>query len=146
MTITVLFPHSSSTQLAQVQHPFFLVSIGTPGSSPNQDKALVRLEVGHSGQSFDKQWTITVNNAQEATVLLVTKDSGSFLVWPTAVLLILSLCITFYFPQRRIWIRIEGEHIQMAALREHFTNIRTDLLGISRQAAQTDIPLTAIPN
>jgi len=129
-----------------VQHPFFLVSIGTPGSPPNQDKAVVRLQVGHSGQSVDKQWTITVNNAQEATVLLVTKDSGSFLVWPTAVLLILSLCITFYFPQRRIWIRIEGEHIQMAALREHFTNIRTDLLGISRQAAQTDIPLTAIPN
>ena len=146
MTISVLFPHSASTQIAQVQHPFFLVSIGTPGSPPNQDKAVVRLQVGHSGQSFDKQWTITVNNAQEATVLLVTKDSGSFLVWPTAVLLILSLCITFYFPQRRIWIRIEGEHIQMAALREHFTNIRTDLLGISRQAAQTDIPLTAIPN
>src|SRR5438874_393822 len=146
MTISVLFPHSASTQIAQVQHPFFLVSIGTPGSPPNQDKAVVRLQVGHSGQSFDKQWTITVNNAPEATVLLVTKDSGSFLVWPTAVLLILSLCITFYLHQRRIWIRIESEYIQMDALREHFTNNRTDLLGISRQAAQTDIPLTAIPN
>src|SRR5207248_2842483 len=120
-------------QLAQVRHPLFLVSVGTPGSPPNQDAALVRLEAGHSGQSFDKRWTLTLNNAREATVLLVTKDSGSSLIWPTAIILILSLCITFYFPQRRIWIRVEGEHVRMAALREHFTNIRTDLLGVSRQ-------------
>jgi len=52
-------------------------------------------------------------------------------------MLILSLCMTFYFPQRRIWIRIEGEHAQMAALREHFTNIRTDLFDVTREACLT---------
>jgi len=56
-------------------------------------------------------------------------------VWPTAVILILSLCVTFYFPQKRIWIRVKDQRVQMAALREHFTNIRTDLLAISRNAA-----------
>ncbi len=61
---------------------------------------MLRLHVGESGSSVDKQWRVTVNSAKEATVLLVTKDSGSLLVWPTAVLLILSLCLTFYFPQR----------------------------------------------
>jgi cytochrome c biogenesis protein ResB len=67
-------------------------------------------------------------------VLLVTKDAGDMFIWPIAVILILSLCVTFYFPQRRIWLRIAGNSVQMAALREHFTNIRTDLLGISREA------------
>jgi cytochrome c biogenesis protein len=148
MTMSVLFPHTAGLQLAEVANPFFLITLGTPGASPGQDKVLVRLHAGESGQSVDKRWTVTVNSAREATVLLVTKDSGSPLVWPTAVLLILSLCITFYFPQRRIWIRIKHDHVQMAALREHFINIRTDLLSIARQAnCQGDRPgLTAFRN
>jgi hypothetical protein len=48
------------------------------------------------------------------------------------VLLILSLCATFYFPQRRIWIKIVKQRVQLAALREHFVNIRTDLLAIAK--------------
>ena len=134
MTMSVLYPHAPGMQLAQDAHPFFLVTVGEPGATTNQDAVVLRLNPGESGQSVDKRWTVTVNSAKEATVLLVTKDSGSLLVWPTAVLLILSLCVTFYFPQRRIWIRIKNDRVQMAALREHFTNIRTDLLGVARQA------------
>lgn len=133
MTLSVLFRHLPSTQLAEVQNPVMLISVGVPGSTLNQEKVLVNLQPGKSSQSFDKQWKVKLNSASEATVLLVTKDSGSILVWPTAVILILSLCVTFYFPQRRIWLRIEGKRVQMAALREHFTNIRTDLLGVTRE-------------
>jgi cytochrome c biogenesis protein len=139
MTLSVLFRHLPSVQLAQVQNPVILISAGVPGAALNQEKVLANLQPGQTGQSFDKQWTVTLNSASEATVLLVTKDSGSFLVWPTAVILILSLCATFYFPQRRIWMRIEGQHVQMAALREHFTNIRTDLLGVTREASQANL-------
>ena len=55
---------------------------------------------------------------------------------PALTILIFSLCISFYFPQRRIWIRIQGNTVQMAALREHFINIRIDLLGITKEATQ----------
>ncbi|GAC1620657.1 MAG: cytochrome c biogenesis protein ResB [Ktedonobacteraceae bacterium] len=133
-TMSVAFPHDASVQLAQMKDPFFVITISQPGDATNQAKILLRLHPGQSGQSTDKEWNITLNGASEATVLLVTRDAGSFFIWPTAVILILSLCTTFYFPQRRIWIRIQGEHVQMAALREHFTNIRTDLLGIAREA------------
>ena len=139
LTLGIFFPHGPSVQLAQVQHPTILITVGAPNTPLNRDKAVVRLEPLQAGQSFDKQWTIRLNSASEATVLLVTKDAGSMLVWPTAIILILSLCITFYFPQKRIWIRIEGRQVQMAALREHFTNIRTDLLAITRNSG----PLTA---
>ena len=114
-----------------------LISAGVPGAALNQEKVLVNVQPGQSRPSLDKQWTVTLNSASEATVLLVTKDTGSILVWPTAVILILSLCATFYFPQRRIWVRIAGQRVQMAALREHFTNIRTDLLGVTKDASQT---------
>lgn len=136
MTMSVLYPHAPGVQLAQDAHPFFLITVGVPGAGSNQNKVVLRLHPGESGQSVDKRWSVTVNSAKEATVLLVTKDSGSLLVWPTAVLLILSLCVTFYFPQRRIWIRIKDDRVQMAALREHFTNIRTDLLGVARGARE----------
>ncbi len=143
LTLTVLFPHVPGLQLPQIAHPFFIVSIGTPGASPTTDKIVDRLQVGETVHTVDKQWSITLNNAAEATVLLVTKDSGSSLIWPTAVILILSLCVTFYFPQRRIWLRISGDHIILAAIPEHFTNIRTDLLAIVRTAQQPLDPLTA---
>jgi cytochrome c biogenesis protein len=137
LTMSVLFPHLTSLQLGQVKNPVFLVSIGVPGTSQEQLKFLQRLAVGQTRQSLDKQLTVTVNSASEATVLLVTKDAGGPLVWPTSIFLILSLCVTFYFPQRRIWLRIEGERVQAAALREHFTNIRSDLLGLERDAKQS---------
>lgn len=132
LTLGVFFIHQPSIQLPQTQHPSILITVGAPNIAPAQDKAIVRLQAGQSGQSFDKQWSIRLNSASEATVLLVTKDAGSTLVWPTAVLLILSLCITFYFPQKRLWIRVSGQRVQLAALREHFTNIRTEMLTVTR--------------
>jgi cytochrome c biogenesis protein len=145
-TLTVLFPHAPSLQLPQVAHPFFIISIGTVGAPATTNKAVARLQVGQTGHSFDNQWAITVNNAAEATVLLVTKDSGSPLIWPTSIILILSLCITFYFPQRRLWLRIQGQHIHVAALPEHFTNIRADLLALARHVTSSTHPLTSTPN
>lgn len=135
MVMSILFPHNPGLQLAQVHNPLMLVTIGTQGASASQDKAVLTLHPGQSGLSKDKQWTIRLNSASEATVLLVTKDAGAMFIWPIAVILILSLCVTFYFPQRRLWLRIADKSVQMAALREHFTNIRTDLLGISREAS-----------
>ena len=137
LTLSVFYVHNAMLQLAQDPHPLMLITVGRPGSDLKQDKAVLRLRPGGSGQSLDKAWTITLNSVSEATVLLVTKDAGAMFIWPIAIMLILSLCMTFYFPQRRIWIRIEGERTQMAALREHFTNIRTDLLGVAREAHLT---------
>ena len=132
LTLGVFFIHRPSVQLPQTQHPSILITVGAPNIPPTQDKAVVRLQQGQSGQSFDKKWSIKLNSASEATVLLVTKDAGSMLVWPTAILLILSLCITFYFPQKRLWIRVKGQRVELAALREHFTNIRTEMLTATR--------------
>ncbi len=133
MTLSLFFPHTPSLQLPQVKRPTFIASIGTAGATPDLGN-VVQLAIGQSKPIYHNQWTISLDNAGEATVLLVTKDTGSIIVWPTAILLILSLCVTFYFPQKRIWLRIQDHHVSMAALREHFTNMRTDLLAISRSA------------
>ncbi len=140
-TLGVFFIHVPKLQIAQLkQPPLLLLTIGEANASIQQGDAL-RLQAGHSGNFAHEDWKVTLNSASEATVLLVTKDTGTALIWPTALLLILSLCISFYFPQRRIWIKIVQQRVQLAALREHFVNIRIDLLSLEKASkASSDSP------
>lgn len=129
-TLSVFFPHKPGLHMEQIQQPMLLFVVDEAGQGV-QTNNTQRLSVGESA-TVNQNWKITLNSAADATVLLVTKDSGSAIIWPTAILLILSLCITFYFPQRRIWVRIAGKRARCAALREHFVNIRTDLLALEK--------------
>lgn len=129
-TLSVFFPHVPKLQLAQIAHPMMILVIDQAGQGIQTNNTL-RLAPGQSGTA-NQNWKVSLDSASEATVLLVTKDSGTSLIWPTAVFLILSLCVTFYFPQRRIWLKIVGQRLQFAALREHFVNIRTDLLALEK--------------
>lgn len=133
LILNVFFIHNTNVQMAQIAHPLILLTVGDPNASAVQQSDAVRLQAGQSS-AIHQNWKVTLNAASESTVLLVTKDVGSTLIWPTAVLLILSLCATFYFPQKRIWLRISGQRVQMAALREHFVTIRTDLLALERSS------------
>jgi cytochrome c biogenesis protein len=131
LILNVFFIHNSNVQMAQIAHPLILLTIGDPDASSIQQSDAARLQAGQSS-AIHQNWKVSLNDASEATVLLVTRDTGSTLIWPTAVLLILSLCATFYFPQRRIWLKITHNRVQMAALREHFVTIRTDLLALEK--------------
>lgn len=129
-TLSVYFPHAPNLQLAQIAQPVMYLVVDRAGQgvlATNTQK----LVTGQSA-TVNQQWKLTLDSTSEATVLLVTKDSGSMLIWPAAVILILSLCVTFYFPQRRIWIKIDGRRARCAALREHFVNIRPDLLALEK--------------
>jgi cytochrome c biogenesis protein len=130
LSLSVFFIHTPDLQLAQISQPRILVVVSQP-DQPIQKSDTLNLLSGQSG-TVNQNWRVTLNSASEATVLLVTKDTGSNLIWPTAVILILSLCATFYFPQRRIWVKIVKNRVRLAALREHFVNIRTDLLALEK--------------
>ncbi len=138
LTLGAFFIHSSHVQMAQVAHPMILLTVGEPDGTIKASDTL-RLMSGQSG-TISQNWKVTLNTASDATVLLVTKDTGSTLIWPTAILLILSLCLTFYFPQRRLWFKITKSRVQMAALREHFVNIRTDLLALEKASQSEQKP------
>ena len=130
LSLGVFFIHDANLQLAQIAQPKILVTVSEPGQNVQTSNTL-NLAPGASG-TVNQNWKVTLNSAREATVLLVTKDTGSTLIWPAAVILILSLCVTFYFPQRRIWLKVVDRRVQLAALREHFVNIRVDLLDLEK--------------
>lgn len=137
-SLNVYFIHVPKLQIGQIVQPKILVVV----NDPSQPTLATNTKSLSAGQSFNASngWNVTLNSTSEATVLLVTKDTGSTLIWPTAVILILSLCATFYFPQRRIWVKIVRQRIQFAALREHFVNIRTDLLAFEKASRQGSPP------
>lgn len=132
MLLSVYFIHAPGLQLAQIAHPKIILVLDQPGQGIQAANTMSLLP-GQSATS-GQGWGVRLNSASEATVLLVTRDTGSALIWPTAVILILSLCLTFYFPQRRVWVRIVQNRVQLAALREHFVNIRTDLLALEKKS------------
>lgn len=137
-TLSVYFPHKPDVQLAQIKQPTIFLVIDEPGQGV-QTGNTQKMVVGQS-VTVNQNWKMTLDSTSEATILLVTKDSGSMLIWPASVILILSLYITFYFPQRRIWLRIARQRVQCAALREHFVNIRTDLLALEKASRNTETP------
>jgi len=90
--------------------------------------------VGHT-TTMSNGWKLTVKEVKPETILLITKDSGAPLLFPVAFLMVLSLCVTFYFPQRRIWARIAHNHIQLGALKEHFVNMHAELEYFAKMLA-----------
>jgi cytochrome c biogenesis protein len=126
-------------------NPTFCGFAGSGSSAPVIDltqtdlscsRALAALQLGQ--QLKLKGWTLNVKLVKEGSVLLITKDSGSPLIWPISALLILSLCVTFYFPQRRVWIRFRDGHVQFAGLKEHFINVQRDFTMLARDLLALD--------
>jgi cytochrome c biogenesis protein len=98
--------------------------------------ALAAINLGQAQKLTN--WTLNVKLVKRGTVLLVTKDSGSPLIWPISFLLVLSLCVTFYFPHRRVWVRFHDGRVQFAGLKEHFINVQRDFDSLALQIMALD--------
>jgi cytochrome c biogenesis protein len=54
--------------------------------------------------------------------MVIRSDPGQPLVWLAFGLLIVGLALTFYFPRRRAWARIEGDRIGLAFLADRYVD------------------------
>ena len=54
--------------------------------------------------------------------MVIRSDPGQPLVWLAFGLLIVGLMLTFYFPRRRAWARIEGDRIGLAFLADRYVD------------------------
>jgi hypothetical protein len=102
-------------------------------------QVLAAVELGDQNVARLNGWTLSVKLVKRGTVLLVTKDAGSPLIWPISFLMILALCITFYFPHRRVWIRFRDGHVQFAGLKEHFINVQRDFDTLALQLMAQEV-------
>ena len=54
--------------------------------------------------------------------MVVKNDPGQPLIWIAFGLLISGLVLTFYFPRRRAWARIEGDRVSLAFLADRYVD------------------------
>ncbi len=97
---------------------------------------------GDSAAPANVDFNVTVDAISAYSGIIVRRDPGAPLVWASFLLLLLGLAITFYFPRRRVWARVDpaGE-VRLAAhadryvdLRREFGSLLADLVGRRRPA------------
>jgi cytochrome c biogenesis protein len=98
----------------------YVIAAASGQPDPNIKAGQMELEVDKAGQSAPlatevvnqgKPTTIaglsyTFERTQQFTGLIVAHDPGANFVWVGSVLLVLGLFLVFFFPHRRVWVRV----------------------------------------
>jgi cytochrome c biogenesis protein len=71
-------------------------------------------------------YAITWKQAGAYTGMVIKRDPGQGLIWLAYLSLISGLVLTFYFPRRRVWARLEGDRLQLAMTAERYVNVERE--------------------
>jgi len=95
-------------------------------------------------------YTLTFEREQQFTGMIVRRDPGAPIVWVGFGLLAIGVCMTMFFPHRRIWVRVadtdDGALVQLASpdrrdfgFSAFFTDMAVRLSGrMTQHAERTD--------
>jgi ResB protein required for cytochrome c biosynthesis len=100
--------------------------------------------------------TYTFERTRQFTGLIVTQDPGAVFVWIGSTLLVLGLFMVFFFPHRRIWLRVRktegGSELLFAstmrrdsAFEPQFHQLVTDIQLAGTPSSTTDNQLAGTP-
>jgi ResB protein required for cytochrome c biosynthesis len=101
--------------------------------------------------------TYTFERTRQFTGLIVTQDPGAVFVWIGSTLLVLGLFMVFFFPHRRIWLRVRktegGSELLFAstmrrdsAFEPQFHQLVTDIQLAGTPSSTTDNQLAGTPS
>jgi cytochrome c biogenesis protein len=101
--------------------------------------------------------TYTFQRTRQFTGLIVARDPGAIFVWIGSTLLVLGLFLVFFFPHRRIWLRVRkttgGSEILFAstmkrdsAFQPQFNQLVTDIQLAGTPSSTSDIQLAGTPS
>ena len=80
-------------------------------------------------------YSITWVRSGAYTGLVIKNDPGQNLIWFAFACLISGLVLTFYFPRRRIWARIEGDRIGFAMLGDRYVDVPKEFRSLMEDLA-----------
>ena len=94
-------------------------------ASPEQSNILFIRALG-LGATTDPQvtagYTIGWKAATAYTGMVIKRDPGQGMIWIAYLSLIAGLVLTFYFPRRRLWARLHGDHLELAFLGDRYVS------------------------
>jgi cytochrome c biogenesis protein len=97
------------------------------GQTANPDESnILFLKLVGLGATTDAAATGGYSVAWEAatayTGMVIKRDPGASLIWIAYLSLISGLVLTFYFPRRRLWARLHGDHLELAFLGDRYVD------------------------
>ncbi len=104
-----------------------LLAITGLGETANPDESnivfLRALGLGEtSAPGTTAGYAVTWKAAAAYTGMVIKRDPGVGLIWIAYLSLITGLVLTFYFPRRRVWARLHGDHLEMAFLGDRYVS------------------------
>jgi cytochrome c biogenesis protein len=94
---------------------------------------LFRVVVGLGGTvdpSAAGGYAITWDRAGAWTGMVIKNDPGAPVIWLAFLFLITGLCLTFYFPRRRAWVRVDPDAVRVAVLADRYVDTERELRGV----------------
>ena len=67
-------------------------------------------------------YSISWESAGAYTGMVIKRDPGAGFIWIAYLSLMTGLVLTFYFPRRRIWARLHGDHLELAMLADRYVD------------------------
>ncbi len=109
------------------------VDDGLPGTQvAGTDLFRAVLTLGATGDpATTGGYTIAWDGASSWTGMVIKNDPGAPVIWFAFLCLIVGLALTFYFPRRRAWVRIEGDTLRVAVLADRYVDAPRELQGIT---------------
>jgi len=108
-----------------------LIDDGAAGQVEGTD--LFRVVVGLGG-TVDPDaaggYAITWDRAGAWTGMVIKNDPGAPVIWLAFLLLITGLSLTFYFPRRRAWVRLDGNVARVAVVADRYVDTERELRGV----------------
>ena len=137
----------------------YVIGAASGKTDPNIKAGQMQLEIHKAGTkdpiatevvSQGKPTTIdglsyTYERTRQFTGLIVARDPGANFVWVGSVLLVLGLFLVFFFPHRRVWVRVRrtsgGSEILCASTMKRDVAFKPQFLQLV-----TDIQLAGTPS
>ena len=117
-----------------------LQGIGPADETGQATSVFAPLALGIGGTSDPDSsagYSITWLRTSAFTGLVIKNDPGEWMIWVAFACLISGLALTFYFPRRRIWARLEGDRIGFAMLGDRYVDVPKEFRALMEDVAAT---------
>ncbi len=118
--------------------PLLAVTGLGPTASPSDTnlRFIDALNLGGTSEPGATQgYTISWQAAAAYTGMVIKRDPGQGLIWIAYLSLIVGLIVTFYFPRRRLWARLDGDRLDIAFLGDRYVNAEREFARLQEELA-----------
>jgi cytochrome c biogenesis protein len=130
--VAVLTPTADGTPALVLQG----VGPADPQTERNPTLFLVTIPMGvTTDPEVTAGQSITWGGMGSWTGLVIKRDPGQPIVWIAFGLLIVGLVLTFYFPRRRAWARIDGDRIELAFTADRYVDADREFGALAEAVA-----------